>query len=335
MNTNGTQTIAVLIQLLFLIASFSVNAQPKYDFRNSTKISGTDRQVGALYRFPNVKSGVDALVTITAMTGGVILNTFDGTSSGFAEAFQPVITLPARSKGYVEFNIVFVTAGTSTPLVQAEIPVTPIDVDGQTGEVYEYDELYRSASTYVDYNLLGNELKITYPSASWIVGTNTAGANYGGVDTMAKQVMFSVVNAGVNSITVRTGADNISNQSQQRLRSLYFKRFTYPNSVLAQSEPRVLNQRESNNNIERTQDLKIFPTVIHNSTTLDFRAEKNGIAMCRLIDYTGRMVKQQQMIVQKGDNNILLNNLNNINSGNYIVLVNFDNTIFNGKIIKQ
>jgi hypothetical protein len=75
-------TLAAFLQLLFFIVYFPANAQPKYDFRNASQISGTDRQVGALYRFPNVRSGVDALVSITIITGGLTINTLDGTSSG-------------------------------------------------------------------------------------------------------------------------------------------------------------------------------------------------------------------------------------------------------------
>jgi hypothetical protein len=50
----------------------------KYPAKISPKIrfwteifGGTDRQVGALYRFRNVRSGIDALVSITAITGGL------------------------------------------------------------------------------------------------------------------------------------------------------------------------------------------------------------------------------------------------------------------------
>ena len=130
-------------------------------------ISGTDRQVDAVYRFPNVCTGTDALVTITAITGGLILDDLDGTSSGFAEAFQPVITTPANSKGYVEFSIVFVTAGTSIPVVQMEVPITPIDVDGQTNSIYEFDNIYRYASSYVDYSMLGGELQVSILRPTW------------------------------------------------------------------------------------------------------------------------------------------------------------------------
>ena len=43
-----------LFLILLPIISF---AQPDYDFRNGILISGTNLQVGALYRFNNVKSG--------------------------------------------------------------------------------------------------------------------------------------------------------------------------------------------------------------------------------------------------------------------------------------
>lgn len=180
-------TLTAFLQLLFFIIHFPANAQPRYDFRNSSKISGTSRQVGALYHFPNVRSGVDALVSITAITGGLTINTFDGTSSGFDEAFQPIITLPAHSRGYAEFNITFVTSGTSTPVVQTEVPITPIDVDGEAGEVYEFDEIFRYSGSYVDYDMTGNEVQLSYPAANLVTGTNTGGITYNGVDTTAKE----------------------------------------------------------------------------------------------------------------------------------------------------
>lgn len=334
MKTNGTLFMAAYVLLLLLAFNLSAIAQPKYDFRNSTKISGTDRQVGAVYRFPNVKSGTDALVTITAITGGAVLNTLDATSSGFAEAFQPTITLPAHSKGYVEFSIVFVTAGTSTAVVQTEIPVTPIDVDGQSPNVFEFDEIYRYSSSYVDYNTLGGELQISFPSANWVDGTNVAGIDYGGIDTTAKQVMFTVVNANTSTLVVRTGADNRSGSSQQRLRSLYFQKFTYPNSVLALA-PNTPNLPGNRTAVPGEQPLKVFPSAIKNSLTLKIQAEKTGMAGFRLVDYSGRVYKQQAIAVQGGCNNIVISDLDHLAAGSYIVLLNIDNTLTNQKIIKK
>src|SRR5258708_2820104 len=87
----------ILFVLLFLISKFGYS-QPDYDFRNPTLITGapTDKKVGAKYRFSNVKTGTDAIITITDLTGGVKIATLDGTS-GYAEAFQPSIDIPALS----------------------------------------------------------------------------------------------------------------------------------------------------------------------------------------------------------------------------------------------
>lgn len=334
MKTCDTSNIylAVLLQLLVFIVHFSANAQPKYDFRNASRISGTDRQVGALYRFPNVRSGVDALVSITAITGGLTINTLDGTSSGFAEAFQPIITLPARSRGYAEFNITFVTSGTSTPVVQTEIPITPIDVDGEAGKVYEFDEIFQYSGSYVDYNMLGNEVQISYPAANLVTGINTGGITYDGVDTTAKEVMFSVVNANISSLVIRVGADNVSNQSQQRLRSVYFQKFTYPNSVLAIA---VLQTPVAINNTNNQPSFKVFPSVFNNTVKINFKTVKSGVAVLRLANYSGKVVRSQTINVEEGNNTFLVDNWGHIAAGSYIVLLTQENITYTQKVLKQ
>jgi len=234
-NTYSRSLYFILFVLLFLLSKFSF-AQPDYDFRNPTLITGaaTDKQVGAKYRFSTVKAGTDAIVTITNMTGGVKLTTLDG-NSGYNEAFQPSIDIPAFSSGYVEFTIDFVKAATSAPQVQVEIPVTPIDVDGIPLAVNEFDQI-QLINGYTDYNLLGGELSINLP-LGWVTGTNIAGIDYPGVDTSAKQVMFTVVNANVSSFIIRVGGTNISSTLRNRLRSVYFKKFAYPNSILLAKSP--------------------------------------------------------------------------------------------------
>ncbi|WP_207513932.1 hypothetical protein [Longitalea luteola] len=335
MKTNGTHIImlTVFLQLLFLFFSISVNAQARYRFRNASKISGTDRQVGAQYRFPTVQTGTDALVTITAITGGLILNALDGSSSGFDEAFQPIITLPARSRGYAEFNIQFVTAGTTIPMVQTEVPITPIDIDGIAGDIYEFDEIFLSGSSYVDYNMTGSAIALTFPAANRVVGTNIGGVTYNGVDTIAKDCMFSVVNAGVSSIVVRVGADNKDNStSDQRLRSIYFKKFTYPNSVLG---TRVIPSGRTNNNSNNQPAFKVFPSIFHNTINIHFNAARSGMALLQLADYTGRLVKQQPVYVQEGRNQIAINNWAHISAGQYIAMISQDTVKYMQPILKR
>jgi hypothetical protein len=82
--------------------------------------------------------------------------------------------------------------------------------------------------------IIWSELNITFTSANWVDGVNKTGIDYPGIDTTAKQVMFTVVNFSTSTLVVRTGADNTSGgTSQQRLRSLYFQKFSYPSSVLS------------------------------------------------------------------------------------------------------
>jgi hypothetical protein len=88
MKTNGSTQIdlskSILLILFILTISLKAFCQPDYDFRNSILVSGTDKQIGAVYLFKNVKTGVDATVTILDITGGVTLNTIDR-GSGYNE----------------------------------------------------------------------------------------------------------------------------------------------------------------------------------------------------------------------------------------------------------
>lgn len=240
MKTNFTYVLIIRIILFILIClySFLVFGQPDYDFQGATHKSGTPLQVNATYRFNNVRPGIHANVTIAAITGGITLSTIDNTGSGFKEAFQPTINVPAHSTGYVEFKIDFVTTVLSIdlPAIQLEVPATPIDVDGNSvtgGKIYEYD-MIKMGTGYTDFNGTSNELNVTY-SPGWVTGTNVAGIDYPAIDTAAKQVMFTVVNSTITSLIVRVGGNNTGTATQQRLRSIYFKKFEYPNSILAGS----------------------------------------------------------------------------------------------------
>jgi hypothetical protein len=333
MSRNGTQktAAAVLFLLLIFIADLTADAQARYEFRNGTKIAGIDRKVGAIYRFSNVRTGTDALVNITAITGGLTLTRLDGTSSGFNEALQPEITIPARSKGYIEFTINFVTTGTTIPAIQQEVALTPIDVDGETNKVYEFDEIFLSSSSYIDYNLLGGAINLNFLNTNLVQGINTAGITYNGIDTSAKQVMFSVVNANVSSVVIRVGADNKSSQSQERLRSIYFQKFNYPNSVLNMLVPHTAR---NNNSISNTSTFKVFPTIFNNTVRINFNAARPGVAHVRLANYAGVIIKQQALDVQEGNNKFIINNWDNLPAGNYIAIITQDNAAWHQKLIK-
>ncbi len=223
---------SVKIILIFLLSFFLQSAlfsQPDYKFTSRIHESGPNLQVGAMYLYQNVKTGVDARVTIMNLTGGITVNDIDG-SGGFIDALQPIINVPAYSNGYVEMKIDFYQSGTLNPSVQTELPITPIDVDGQmyTGmPLYEYDEIYVETG-YTMFQLTGGQLNMTMNN-KWVRGKNNAAIDYPGIDTTQRSVMFTTVNGGVSTLTVRVGAENTSSTNTSRLRSLYFKKFIYSN----------------------------------------------------------------------------------------------------------
>src|SRR6185295_13458655 len=135
MKMNGTQNLIMkMLMLVMLVCSSAVlKAQPDYDFTTSIQVSGSGNpsnvMVGDVYRFLNVKPGVDALVTITDITGGITVSALDA-GSGYPEALQPTLEVPPFTSGYLEMYFEFIDHTTDLPLTMAEVPVTCIDVDG-------------------------------------------------------------------------------------------------------------------------------------------------------------------------------------------------------------
>jgi hypothetical protein len=332
MNTNVTSSNAALrlLTTFFLFLSLSGYSQPDYNFRNAQLLTAwnTDLKVGAIYKFPLVKTGIDARLTIMAMSAGVTLTELDGTS-GYDEALQPTVAITAGKNGYVEFKIDFVVAGTTTPSVQSEVPATCIDVDGSAG-VHEFDQINMGGG-FVNFNTLGGELSIAQ-SGNWFTGTNISGIDYAGRDTLAKQVMFTVFNVNVSSITIRVGINNQSSSTASRLRSVYFKRFIYPNAALALSDVSARLRRERQISLQK--DFKIYPSSIQSSAKLSVTAEHDGWAIFEMVDYSGHVIMQQQILVNKGHNNIPLFDLSKVNKGNYVAIMKVDGKKLNQKVIR-
>ena len=243
----------ILFISVFVLDAFLVEAQPEYNFGVPSSITGPDKAVNTVYRYSNVKAGVDALVTIKAIVNATI-DSVDRRGIGYAEAFQPSLNIFANSVGYAEFEFVFVTTGTSIPLLQAEINATSIDVDG-TGPavdpdyvIYEMDEYNFPVSSVIDYNVSGGQLSFS-TAPPWTRGVNSGGNEYLNVDTTARDVMFTVIANNASSFRVRMGADNQDDVTNYRLRSLYFKKFVYTSS------PLILPIELGNFSVSQTGDL--------------------------------------------------------------------------------
>jgi Secretion system C-terminal sorting domain len=209
-------------------------------FKNSVLISGTAGQNNAVYRFPLVTNGVDALVKINARSHSAVrLVSMDLGTTGFDKAFQPQVTYgnnntspSGNTDWWMEFQISFVTASTNTAINVPAFSITALDIDGNSDKIREYVGIY-SLSTYT---LEANTL-LQYGSiyemvnnVSTAVGTQFNGpvSTYDNIDTAATLVMATADFNNVNSFRMRMGAKSTgSSGAADRMYSIWFRSFTY------------------------------------------------------------------------------------------------------------
>ncbi len=152
-------------------ASQYVNLQ----FSNPSIEATASGLVGDKWRFPNVMTGIDAIVEIVAAVGVNGINTIDNPSQPVSKTFawSPEITIPTNTNGdhYVDWRVQLVNAGgnTPTPLPQAS-RVTSYDVDGNNN--------YREIHGHVNPNgyILNNPTELTIlnePPFTTILGSTT------------------------------------------------------------------------------------------------------------------------------------------------------------------
>ena len=156
---------------------------------------------GEVFRFTNVASGIDALVTIVNFNNVTSIPKFDDNSSN-PDSFQPQSSFSLTNIGdqaYVEYKFDFVTAGTTTPVIIPKFIATFNDVDGNNN----YGEQNWSSIT-TDY-VLENPTELSINNyGTWI--TATSGTNeYTNVTNNFPQVNYSTEHNGKSSYSIRLG----------------------------------------------------------------------------------------------------------------------------------
>jgi len=127
------------------------------DFSNSVLESGTDLQVGAVYRYSDITGdgSTDGLIEVINFANGASLNVID-TPSPNPGNFQPELIAALNVDSGVDFRISFVQSGTTTPIF-LDIVINSIDVDGNgnpegggfIGNLREYVEYETTLSSFV------------------------------------------------------------------------------------------------------------------------------------------------------------------------------------------
>jgi GEVED domain len=186
------------------------------DFRSPTLVSGTALSAGAVYRFANVATGIDARVTIVALNGAT-LATIDN-DAGLIGNFQPELAgANARS---VDFTIRFVVAGTTTP-ISFDFASSGVDIDGDSGSIREYAEFSNSFAAYVLDASTNLDVNASGPSvASNVRFESRTNFTAPGIDETSTPNIVSVLYTSTSNFNYRIGTLGTGNTT--RLTSLDF-----------------------------------------------------------------------------------------------------------------
>lgn len=166
-----------------------------------TLVSGTALSQGAVYRFPNITAGTDALVTIEEIYNASVPNIDNNSSDPASFKPQTAFNLPnIGDQAYVRYKFNFVTSGGSTPVVIPKFFMNFNDIDG--GANYGEQNWADNPATYTISN--PTELNMN-TNGSWVIGT--AGPNdYPGAGNGNPQVNFSVNYNSRSEMAIRVGA---------------------------------------------------------------------------------------------------------------------------------
>jgi hypothetical protein len=199
--------------------TFNFNSTPQH-------LTGGYLEVNSTYKFSNVASGTYAIVTIVNATSGAKVDMLDDNNLTKPEAFSPRIKVPPLSDGMVEFRIEYFAGNSNNPKNLAMVAATAMDIDGSTGVLYERDALNMGAGSVLSYQTSPLEISVIQTGNQYLA-TNIGGIEYTGVDTSAKQVMFTLTNTNISGFTYKAGVNNLTTDSVTRQKGIYFKGFNY------------------------------------------------------------------------------------------------------------
>ena len=192
-----------------------------------TLTTATPLVAGAVYRYSNINTGIDALVRIVSLNNGATLATIDNNTAPTGGApdlrafFNP--ELGGSNARSVDFQITFVTAGTNTPL-PFDFVATAIDVDGDSGSLREYAEFQNVYAEYLLNNPTNLRVNASTPSAGNTRFESATSLNAPGIDPSANQNIVATFYSQKSTFNYRIGA--LGTGSSVRLTSL---QFTCPN----------------------------------------------------------------------------------------------------------
>ena len=179
--------------------------------------SGTDKSVGAVYRYSSVAAGIDALVTVEDIVNAYIADIDDNLSD--ASHFKPITgcVIPnAGDHAYVEYRIQFVLSGTTTPTVIQNFFVNFNDIDGEN-ELSEENYANLPTSYTVE-----DPTDLIISDNGWVRATGPTYSNPGASNAYP-EVNLAVRYIRKSELMIRVGAvAHQDNVYEERLHSIEF-----------------------------------------------------------------------------------------------------------------
>lgn len=277
---------AIILFTLGVTVICSAYAQQELVFKNSKLHSGSAGTDGVVYRFPNVTSGVDALVKIIGRSSPLVtLENLDLTNTGHIKAFQPQVTynngtIQGSGNWWMDFQVTFVEENTTLPIVITAFDVTVLDLDGDGNDLTEHVSFYKQQSFIIENPTLLSVASVTDNIAGQSMNGkkfNGPKTNFGNIDTSATKVMATNKYQNTSSFIMRIGAKTTgSTNATDRMYSFWFKSFTYQSPVQS-SLPVILKDWSAvlNNNIV---SLKWSTTIEQNASHYIVEKSNDGIA---------------------------------------------------------
>jgi hypothetical protein len=328
---------AMMPSVLLHSQSSNSNGQqviPELVFQNPVLVSGTDKQEGAIYRFSNVASEVDALLEISKISDNTtVINNLDVTQFGWNKAFQPEIGRSGyagtNQNWWVRFRMTFVKSGTDNKINLAKFYVTALDVDGDNVSIQEYVQMQKADSiklSPVSYLALNAALDCGLSNIPTDQLTQGPVQNFNNIDTAATAVMatYTYINQSDFDFVLGAKSGAVNSNAGLRMNSLWFKSFNLAAPAQSPLPLKLLNfQGNVNNNKANLQW-----SVAENETGYSFELEKS-------VD--GIHFKTDALIfttLKAGVENYAYKESINVNSFYRLKMINKDNSISYSKIIK-
>ena len=187
-------------------------------FDNFQMIAGTNLQIGASYRFLDVTTNVDAIVTIDSLVNGAKVNKIDdnGNGVGYIAAFQPAIQSGnIIGNSYAVFSLQFVQKNTLTPVILQSVNATALDLDGGSN-LKEFVEIGYGEGATMSYWMGSPDIQVTQLPSNAFFGRNVLGIERNGIDTSSLANMFTATKNDVTSFVVKYGTITTNSSAATR-----------------------------------------------------------------------------------------------------------------------